>query len=135
VSPFIAQIIAWLRSNGVKVHERAYELPCYGMYRSETKEIFLNVADATLALLTLAHEAGHWLGYLIDAKENSYQRERQAFAYGWHVLQWFEAPISRKLWIEAELSRRERRLEGTPKITHLFRTTRSMYPSDDEIEI
>jgi hypothetical protein len=97
-SNHIYEIVAWLRRNGVRVHEYATDLPASGMYRSETKEIFLNEPDAFFALLTIAHEAGHWLGYLIDEKPESYQRERQAHVYGWYVLKWFDAPITRETW-------------------------------------
>lgn len=91
------------------------------MYRSETKEIFLNESNAYVALLTLAHEAGHWLGYLIDEKPHSYQRERQAYVYGWHVLTWFEADVSRKEWRAYCRGCWEMHKQGTPATEHLYR--------------
>lgn len=98
--PFIEQMIAWLRRCGVTVHEHANLLPSTvsGMYRSETKEIFLNEPCAELAVMTIAHEAGHWLGYLIEEKPTSFEREQQAFECGWHILQWFDVPIYKGLW-------------------------------------
>jgi hypothetical protein len=98
-SDYIYQISAWLERNGVRVDLYATKLPCMGMYRRETKQIFINVPDAKAALLTLAHEAGHWLGHLIDEKQEPWRAERQAFVYGWHVLRWFDAPISRGEWL------------------------------------
>lgn len=108
-SDYLYRIIRWLRASGVKVHAYAYDLPCAGMYRSETREVFLNEATARGALLTLAHEAGHWLGYVcFGEKKHSYQRERQAFVYGWRVLVMVGADraVSRVEWIQAELDRR-----------------------------
>lgn len=119
-SAYVDEIIAWLRRNGVVVHEHAHDLPASGMYRSETREIFLNESNALAALLTLAHEAGHWLGYLIDEKPHSYQRERQAYVYGWHVLRWFDAPVSRELWIESCRSDAAWRAKGVPATAHLY---------------
>lgn len=86
-SPLIDKLLAWLTGNGVKVHLFTHDLGHRGgMYRSETREIFLNESIAVDALMVLAHEAGHWIGYQIKAKPYSYQRERQAFAYGWKIL-------------------------------------------------
>lgn len=119
-SPHIYAIIDWLTRCGVRVHPHAHDLPCAGMYRSETREVFLNVRDARGALLTLAHEAGHWLGYLIDEKPHGYQRERQAFAYGWHVLRWFGVPVTREEWIE---DNRAGRGLPAPATEHLYRQT------------
>ncbi len=117
-SDCIFEIAAWLRRCGVEVHLYARELPCSGMYRSETRQIFLNEPNALVALCTIAHEAGHWLGYLIDEKSHSYQRERQAFAYGWHVLRWFDAPVTRATWILFDQGRRE---APDVETRHLFR--------------
>lgn len=121
-SPFIDAIISWLRRNGVRVYPHSHDLPANGMYRSETKQIFLNVNQAREALLTLAHEAGHWLGYLIDEKAHSYQRERQAYVYGWHVLQWFHAPVMRKEWVRVCRDHAQYRKRTPPPPTqHLYR--------------
>jgi hypothetical protein len=49
--------------------------------------IEINAPEARIALMTLAHEAGHWLGNeVFGYKKRSYQRERQALVYGWRVL-------------------------------------------------
>lgn len=108
-SDYIFRMIRWLRASGVKVHAHAHDLPCSGMYRSETREVFLNVPSAKDALLTLAHEAGHWLGYVtFGERPESYQRERQAFVYGWRalVLVGADKVVSRREWIEVEWERR-----------------------------
>jgi hypothetical protein len=106
---YIDRLVRLLRAFDVKVHLYAFDLPCAGMYRSETKEVFLNEPTALGGLLTLAHEAGHWLGYEgYGEKRHSYQRERQAFVYGWQVLELIEATnvVSRAEWINAERARR-----------------------------
>lgn len=109
-SAYIDRLIRWLRVSGARVHPYAVDMPFDGgFYRSETKEVFLNVASARGALLTLAHEAGHFLGYeVFGEKRESYQRERQAFVYGWRVLVLIGADriISRAEWIEDERARR-----------------------------
>lgn len=126
-STCLYDIAVWLRLCGVRVHLHASELPddVGGMYRHETREIFINQSGARDALLTLAHEAGHWFGYLLDEKEHSYQRERQAFAYGWRILKLFDAPVTRAKWIEDERSRREAALlpgsSTRDSIEHLYR--------------
>lgn len=101
-SYYIFAIAEWLERCGVRVNLYAFDLPATtgGRYVNETREIFMNVCYARDALLTLAHEAGHWLGYLIDEKPHVYQREWQAFVYGWHVLRWFDAPVTRAEWLE-----------------------------------
>ncbi len=106
---YIDRLTRLLRAFDVKVHLYAFDLPCAGMYRSETKEVFLNEPTALGGLLTLAHEAGHWLSYeSFGEKRHSYQRERQAFVYGWQVLELIEATslVSRAEWISAERARR-----------------------------
>jgi hypothetical protein len=122
-SQYIYEIIPWLRRNGVTVHEHAFALPCSGMYRSETREIFLNEPRAFYALLALAHEAGHWLGYLIDEKPHSYQRERQAYVYGWYVLRWFNTPITRATWRMYCRGCHAAWKRGPSKTEHLYRET------------
>ncbi len=109
-SAYIDRLIRWLRLSGARVHPYAVDMPFDGgFYRSETKEVFLNVPSARGALLTLAHEAGHFLGYeVFGEKRQSYQRERQAFVYGWRALVLIGADriISRSEWIEDERARR-----------------------------
>lgn len=123
-SPYIEEVIAWLRRCGVTVHERAYLLPenVSGMYRSETNEIFLNEPSAEFALMTLAHEAGHWLGYLIEVKPERSERETQAYEYGWEVLKWFHAPVSRVLWdMYHDEDNQAISLSNRPATEHLYR--------------
>jgi hypothetical protein len=112
-SSSIAAIAAWLERNGVTVKLHSDELPAdiAGRYDDGTQTIWVaSTPSARDALLTIAHEAGHWLGYLIKRKPHTHQRERQAYVYGWYVLQWFDAPITRAEWVtecrEAELHRR-----------------------------
>lgn len=117
-SDYIYALAHWLGRHGVTVHLYAHDLPCAGMYRAETVEIFLNEPNAHQALMVLAHEAGHWVGYLIGEKRHSYQRERQAFAYGWKWLRLFGAPVTRTEWIEHH---RNTRGLPTPATEHLYR--------------
>lgn len=116
-SDYITILATWLRNSGVHVHPYAFDLPFYGgLYRSETNEIFLNVPQAREALLVLAHEAGHWLGYAVfGERPHSYQRERQAYVYGWRVLVLIGADrvISRREWIENCWSSHRQRLKDT----------------------
>ena len=112
-SDFIERLIRWLERCGIRVDRYAFNLPpdVGGVYRTETREIFINEPNAREALLTLAHEAGHWLGYEMfgpgegEPEIEAYIRERQAFVYGWRILCLIGAApglISRKDWIAAE---------------------------------
>lgn len=104
-SDYIDLLVRWLRASGVKVHLHAHDLPFEGgLYRSETREVFVNCPNARTALLVLAHEAGHWLGYeVFGERPHACQRERQAYVFGWRVLVLIGADraISRKAWIAA----------------------------------
>lgn len=103
-SDFIDVLAAWLREIGVSVDMHAFDLHHGGLYRSETCEVFVNVSNAERAL-TLAHEAGHHVGYVLAGERNdkrsALHRERQAYVYGWRVLQLIRADklISRQQWI------------------------------------
>lgn len=123
-SDYIDRLIRWLTLSGARVEPFALDLPFEGgLYRSETREVFLNVPSARSALLTLAHEAGHFLGYeVFGEKRESYQRERQAFVYGWRALVLVGADriVSRAEWLEHE---RQRLREPTD--TSGFRRPRS----------
>ncbi len=101
-SGYITRIADWLKSSGVRVYFKMPSNPAYsGLYRSETREIWIAPdLGAKQALLTLAHEAGHWIGYLIHERAEPTKREQQAYAYGWRVLKLFRAPISRAEWLE-----------------------------------
>jgi hypothetical protein len=105
-SEYIDILASWLRSIGVTVELYAHDLPWHGgLYRSETREVFLNVCNAESALMTLAHEAGHHIGYLLAGERNdsrpALHRERQAYVYGWMVLCLIgaDALITREQWI------------------------------------
>jgi hypothetical protein len=104
-SDYIEEIAEWLRGIGVTVdYVWDGKLPPHVMAQYEDRDPSIKMLarlSARDALLALAHEAGHHLGYLIDRKPHSYQRERQAYVYGWHVLQWFAAPVTRAEWIES----------------------------------
>lgn len=92
-SRYIDFVLRWLDASGVSVSTCAFHLPkgvaarYYGSMDNRPAHIDMNVPTAREALLTLAHEAGHWLGNeTVGYKRHSYQRERQAKAYGWRVL-------------------------------------------------
>lgn len=107
ISHHIERVVAMVERRGACVHLHAHDLGFEGgLYRSETKEIFLNVPDAKRALETLVHEVGHWIGYEKNPRPYSYQRERQAFVYGWHFAKLHSLPITRADWIAAERERR-----------------------------
>jgi hypothetical protein len=65
----------------------------------------MNVCNAEQVLMTLAHEAGHHVGYMLAGQRNdsrqSLHRERQAYVYGWRVLCLIGADtlIARERWI------------------------------------
>lgn len=131
-SLYITAIEGWLERNGVKVQMFAGGLPHIGgVYRSETMEIFINVLDAKDALLTLAHEAGHWVGNLLGELPNANQREWQAFVYGWRILELFEAPIARAEWIQdcRESTFYRKKFEGGAGTENLYRASPPTPPS------
>lgn len=95
------RIATWLESRGCTIDFYARDLEVAGRYEHETLDIKINDSSAVGALMILAHEAGHHVGWCIDPREHSYQRERQAFVYGFQILSWF-APgmIPRGMWID-----------------------------------
>lgn len=105
-SDYIDLLASWLRSIGVIVHLYAHDLHYGGLYRSETREVFMNVCNAESALMTLAHEAGHHIGYVLaghdlNERRPSLHRERQAYVCGWRALRLVgaDALITREQWI------------------------------------
>mgnify|MGYP003386270580 CR=1 FL=1 len=112
------QLAAFLKRNGVEVDLWCKDLPAQvaGSYTSHDRKIRLSPEtigpSAKHTLITLAHEAGHWLGYVIDPMPKqyryqryfgnfvSYQRERQAFVYGWRFLRVLDADVTREEWIQ-----------------------------------
>lgn len=87
-SGYITRLTMMAESACVTVHIYA-DLPegVAGIFRSQTSEIFISEPSARAALMTLAHEIGHWIGWRVRVKLTSPQRERQAFVYGWQTLQ------------------------------------------------
>jgi len=102
----LKNLTAWLTSRGVQVYfesplpRELYGQQCGGFYRSETRQIFVSPEENSRELLlTLAHEAGHWVGYEIaGALPKSYQRERQSYVYGWKILKLFQADVTKAEW-------------------------------------
>ena len=71
----------------------------------EQRTLSLDCCEAMDALLTLAHEAGHWIHHLRDSKfeDVSDQRhEHKAYLYGWGVLHYqkLDRYISKEQWRE-----------------------------------
>ena len=106
-SAYIDRIAEMLGACGVTVRLHAHEIHYGGQYRPLTNEVLLNFPHARQALMSLAHEAGHWVGYLLhgvsrNLEREQYQRERQAYVYGWRVLVFVgaNALITREEWID-----------------------------------
>lgn len=109
-SDCIDRLAKLLRSSGLTVNLFAKRLPAHvgGRYYDHSKRIWINESSARRALLTLAHEAGHWLGYRLHPGAEtpraamSPRREREAFVYGWRflVLVGADKIVSRKEWAE-----------------------------------
>jgi hypothetical protein len=92
-SKYIDLLLRWLEASEVPVSTLGFALPvgtrgrCFNTVDDGYVGIVVNVPVARDALLTLAHEAGHWLGNeTFGHKKHGYQRERQAQVYGWRVL-------------------------------------------------
>lgn len=110
-SKYIYAITSWLSACRVPLQMYSTALPngvggrCYSKQEDGYVgiSVSIEVSSARAALLTLAHEAGHWLGNeSFGYKKHSYQRERQAKVYGWRVLQLVGAQhlFTRKEWME-----------------------------------
>lgn len=108
-SPYIDLILRWLAASRVQVHQLMEPLPrnavgvCYNMEDDGVELIEFCAVTAYDALLTLAHESGHWLGNTtFGHKKHGYQRERQAKVYGWRVLVLVGANrvVTRRDWME-----------------------------------
>ncbi len=101
-SEYIYNIADWLQSINVPVsYVSSFESDrVVGRYHDDPLKIeILSSLDAKSALLTIAHEAGHHVGYLLHRRSESYKREQQAYVYGWRVLRLVNAPISRVEWL------------------------------------
>ena len=108
-SPYIDRLVKWLNASGVPVELHADYLPdyvrgrCHNLYVDGKVLIEINEPSAREALLTLAHEAGHWVGASVFGyKKLVSTRERQAIVYGWCILELVGARhlFTRKDWIE-----------------------------------
>lgn len=90
--PYIKRLRNMLRGAGVIVTMAPLPGRVAGRYYESSKRIRIDESSAKRALLTLAHEAGHWFGYRINpgpetkkGKKNP-RREREAITYGWRLL-------------------------------------------------
>jgi hypothetical protein len=127
-SPYIDAIRSWLDSIGVLV-QVVDTLPenIAGRYTSGALAHvqIAACASARSALMTLAHEAGHHIGYLLHERREPYKREQQAYVYGWRVLKLVRAPITRDEWRtdcrEAERWRMKRRIEQAEREMRISR--------------
>jgi len=82
-STLIDVIISWLQSCGITVKLHDFDLHYGGQYIHETHTIRINDPETRSALMTLAHEAGHAIGYVMhrnNAARPQLFRERQAYA-------------------------------------------------------
>jgi hypothetical protein len=115
ITPLIYQLRDWIEEQGVVVDLYAMDLPddVGGRYDNDLDPpmILLNETIAKRALMTLAHEVGHWVGYrVMRPRATSSARERQAFGYGWKALGLVGAQhgdVTREDWIAFEHERRE----------------------------
>lgn len=100
-SDYIYKIEAWLLSINVQVsYIPSFETDLVaGRHHDDPPKVeILSSLDAKQALLAIAHEAGHHIGYVLHRRIESYKRE-QVYAYGWRVLRLARAPISRAEWL------------------------------------
>lgn len=105
-SDYIDLIVQYMQDLGFTVNLYAHNLHYGGRYDHRSKTIWINDPEARSALMTLAHEVGHAVGWRMHnhvAKRKQLHRERQAYVYGWQVLKLFGADslISRQEWIES----------------------------------
>jgi hypothetical protein len=104
-SDYIDCLVRFAESEGIVIELYAFDLPCLGRYDFDAKTIRMNDPDARSALMTLAHELGHHIGYELNGERNKlYSQlhlERQAYVYGWRVLCDIGADVivSRSDWI------------------------------------
>lgn len=108
-SYYIDLLMAQLASLGVRVDMFAFHLPdnvrgrCHCTPRDARDLIEVNESDARLALMTLAHEAGHFIANKgFRYRPTKEQRERQAIVFGWYILAGCGAGnlFTRQEWID-----------------------------------
>jgi len=104
-SRYVYRGFAFLRALGLTVEEHSKDLPenVVGRISYKYKTVKFDESSASHALMTIAHETGHWISYLrYSYRENSTNRERErwAYFYGWVVLKWLGARslISKESW-------------------------------------
>ncbi len=66
----------------------------------KNSKIVINEPNVKQAIMTMAHEMGHYFSYLknLDKDFNKEKRERLAYLYGWGILKYIKAPISKQAW-------------------------------------
>jgi hypothetical protein len=100
---YIYRLANHLEERGVTVSLFCHYLPVAGRIDYLNRDIKINEPSALGALMTLAHEGGHWLSYLrfTDEDFNKESREELAYIYGWSLLQQIaRGVVSRKKWRE-----------------------------------
>ncbi len=105
-SYYIGILKTLLENKGVKLDLYSFDLPKDIAGRCDYKNslIMLNTKSAYQALITLAHEGGHWVSYL-DKKSDGIKysvEEREKFAneYGYKLIQEIGADklITKEIW-------------------------------------
>jgi len=88
LSDYIYALRDLLHLLGATVYLHEHDLPVAGQCNYVCKTIRINDPSAKSALMTLAHEGGHWWSYLLWSGENfnDVQREQLAFFLGWYLL-------------------------------------------------
>ncbi len=81
------------------------DLDAFGRCHYDKKLIEINVPTAKDAMMTLAHEIGHWVGYLKNNKrpQNDFTKEeREGWAKdnGWKIIQKFDTnqTVTKEEW-------------------------------------
>jgi hypothetical protein len=91
-SAYIDKLSRYLESLGVSVtiYANLVGTGASGRTDYKRKTIRIDEPNASLALITLAHEGGHWIHYLrnpnLEQNRTPQFRERMAYLYGWGLL-------------------------------------------------
>ena len=74
--------------------------PVSGQCNYVDSKIMINEPKAKSALITIAHEMGHYFSYLrnLNKDYNKDKREQLAYLYGWGILSYINSPISKEDW-------------------------------------
>lgn len=103
-SYYINKAVEYLKAEGFTVKLLVFDLPVAGQIHYHERLIEINEPSACHALMTLAHEGGHWLSFKrygdVETLYPKAQRERFAYLFGWYVLRLIGADkvISKKEW-------------------------------------